>query len=97
MTTFEALKANETKRVRSIGADAWWEVREMITALDGGLLQISYGACWEAEEPICEGFAVIPKSRRTFGYQTVEEAERVRSQMANPDAWEIVRVREVRP
>lgn len=97
LTTFEALKANETKRVRPVGVPAWREVREMIEALDRGLFETREGVRWEAEETIYEGFAVLPKIRRTFGYQTVEEAERVRSQMVNPDAWEVVHVREVRP
>lgn len=96
MTTFEALKANETRRVRPSGYSCWYEVGEMINLINNNG-PVSGAKEWEAEESIYEGFAVLPKIRRTFGYQTVEEAERVRSQMVNPDAWEVIHVREVRP
>lgn len=92
LTTYEALKANETKRVRPVGSEAWWEVREMIKALDGGLLQISYGACWEAEEPLIERWvAVDPDGKLMAYYNTFALAqERVLSNER------IVHLREVR-
>lgn len=95
LTTFEALKANETKRVRAEGALDWWNVRELIKALDGGLFPSREGVRWEAEESMRECFLLLEKGED--GFKTYEDAEQERLQMTYPNDWKIVRVREVRP
>lgn len=62
LTTFEALKANETKRVRGAHAPKddcdWFGVGELIIALNRGAYSLSVRK-WKAEEPMIEKCVVV--------------------------------------
>lgn len=58
MTTYEALKANETKRVRPVGTDGWWGQGALIDCINRGAYSLSAKE-WEAEEPLIERWGII--------------------------------------
>lgn len=79
LTTYEALKANETKRVRNIYYDnsAWWEPMELIDALNRGDSDATRKSLWEAEEPLIERWVTVDSDGKTTSYyHSIESAQR---------------------
>lgn len=92
LTTYEALKANETKRVRAVGSEAWWGVNKMIEMLNEAQLEFTRPVTWEAEEPLIEQWVVVNSDGKVVAnYDTEEEARAVAK------GRRVVNLREVRP
>lgn len=89
LTTYEALKANEAKRVRACGQHDWFEVRELIKWLNTTHRE------WEAEEPLIERWLIMSSSNEMlYNSNTKADAEATKKTFY-PDG-RIVHLREVR-
>lgn len=94
MTTYEALKANETKRVRAVGTDGWWGQGALIIALNRGAHSLSVRE-WEAEEPLVERWAIYWQDKYECDFATEKEAlDFLHEECINGER--IVHLREVR-
>lgn len=104
LTTYEALKANETKRVRGARAPKdvdgfWFGVRELIEHCNrGGLMDFDSNRCleWEAEEPLIERWAIVTEEN-VFITSYTSESDVVRYRNQYYPRCRIVHLREVRP
>ena len=91
LTTYEALKANETKRVRSFGCDGWLAAGEMIDWLNRGKLYLGFQK-WEAEaQPLIEQWVVVSDDGKV-----VASADMKEEAQAEAKGRRIVHLREVR-
>lgn len=101
LTTYEALKANETKRVRGVNAPKniegyWFGVRELIEHCNrGGLMEFDAHRYleWEAEEPLIEWWGLAYDSAEIFSFHS-SEADAKEYHKHHPKA-RIVHLREV--
>lgn len=95
LTTFEALKANETKRVREVGSENWWNKGALIYCINT-FGPIGLGAIqWEAEEPLVERWAIYWQDKYECDFATEKEAlDFLHEECINGER--IVHLREVR-
>lgn len=97
LTTYEALKANETKRVRPIHPDyeTWWGQGALIDALNRGAYSLSCRE-WQAEEPLIERWAIYWQDKYECDFATEKEAlDFLKDECISSER--IVHLREVRP
>lgn len=95
LTTFEALKANETKRVRIAKIGEWHEVGELIDLLNRGDLDYKRHTQWEAEESLIERWAVLNQDSLILSIHYSESDALDYRDNCQPEA-RIVHLREVR-
>lgn len=94
LTTYEALKANETKRVRCKDGE-WHEVGGLINLLNRGHLAHRNFMEWEAEEPLIERWAIYWRDKYECDFATEKEAlDFLHEECINGER--IVHLREVR-
>jgi hypothetical protein len=87
MTFFEALKANETKRVKFNNDSNPWEVGELIDALNRGSLDgiVCASNQWEVVEEPLEFWVVFTKDQMPITVSTIKEQARQVSQSWSND------------
>lgn len=95
LTTYEALKENETRRVRPVGDGSWWGVRKLIDALNIGNIDVTQPKLWEAEEPLIERWAVVNQDSLILSIHYSESDALDYRDNCQPEA-RIVHMREVR-
>lgn len=95
LTTYEALKANETKRVRPVGTNGWWGQGALIDCINRGAYSLSVKD-WEVDELLRELW-IVELSDGTFVRRCSSYEEAKLFVYSMTDAARIVHMREVRP
>lgn len=92
MTTYEALKANETKRVREVGSGAWWDKGALINCVNTFGPMVLGELHWEVEEPFIERWVTVNPDGNITGFYKAPEPAHERAATNE----RIVHLREVR-
>lgn len=92
LSTFEAMKANETKRVKPSGLNGWYGIGELIDRINNAS-PANLNTQWEVEDSPQEFFGLADLCARRF--KTRDEAEKARLEMIHPSEWVVVCCREV--
>lgn len=93
LTTYEALKANETKRVRPVGSESWWDRGALINCINSVKSVGMIATDWEAEETLIERWVTVDPDGNLTGLYKASEPAHERAATNE----RVVHLREVRP